>query len=65
MAHVTNAFRSTRQGGTINKHELVAAMLAYGEPITDSQAEDLISGVDVDRDGEMSWPELLEVIMAK
>ena len=40
-------------------------MQLYGEPITDSQAEEMVAEADADGDGELSRTELLGVLGQK
>jgi Ca2+-binding EF-hand superfamily protein len=53
------------RSGKISKEELVRAMLKYGEPITDSQAEEMVAEADKDGDGELDREEILSVLVTR
>jgi Ca2+-binding EF-hand superfamily protein len=53
------------QSGTLSHDEFMAAMMSLGEPLTDSQAEEITTFIDLSGGKEIDYDELAEMLARK
>ena len=62
MKHVFDVFDKDGDG-FISVEELHEVTIAIGQPIDEKELREILNEADVDRDGVMSWPEFLRIVL--